>query len=63
MKCYRAWIKIKGGVDRYGSETFRTRREALRDAAKIIEEVKNNPTVAWRGEIETYGTVIEREKM
>lgn len=54
---YRAYLKIKGDVVRYGADTFRTRRAALRDAACIIEEVKNDVSVEWRNEIETYGTV------
>jgi hypothetical protein len=58
---YRAWISIKGGVDRYGSEVFGTRREALMDAAKIIREILNDPTVQWRGEIKTYGSVVDTE--
>lgn len=54
---YRAWIRIRGGVDRYGSELFRTRREALLDAARIIDEVRADPAIQWRNEIETYGSV------
>ena len=60
---YRAWLKVRGGFDpsgffdRYGSQVFKTRREALVDAAKIIREVKNDPDVTWRHDIETYGSV------
>jgi hypothetical protein len=57
---YRAWLKIKGGVDRYGSDTFATQREALRDACTIIEEVRQPGSgVEWAWEIETYGSVRE----
>lgn len=54
---YRAWLRIRGGTDRFGSHLFKTRREALKDAAAIIREVKDDPAVEWRHEIETYGTV------
>lgn len=56
---YRAWIRLKSGVDRFGSGVFKTRREALFDAAKIIREVKDDPNVEWRNEIETYGSVYD----
>lgn len=62
---YRAWIYIhksfsdEPGFDRYGSETFKTQREALLDAANIIREVKDDPAVEWRNDIETYGTIRE----
>lgn len=54
---YRAYIQIKGDVIRYGGDTFPTRREALLDAARIIQEVKDDPAVEWRDEIQNYGSV------
>jgi len=53
---YRAWIRIRGGFDKYGSDLFATRREVLTDAVKIIREVKADPDCEWRNEIETYGS-------
>ena len=53
---YRAYIEIKGGITKLGSDCFKTRKEALLDAARIIREIKAEPRCEWRNDIVTYGT-------
>lgn len=53
---YRAYIELKGGIYKFGSESFRRRQDALSDAANIVREAKASPECEWADEIVIYGT-------
>lgn len=56
---YRGYIEINNGGFRYCADAHKTSGEAIMDAAKLIDQIKQDVACEWRKDIRTYGA--ERE--